>query len=144
VFAGESGAGKSTIAEWFAVRGATVLSDERVILRAHGAQFLVYGTPWVGSGNYAENDSAPISGLFEIGHGRDRHALAILPPAQCAARLLRQAILPYWDRLALENTLAFLATLTSRVPCRSLAFLKQADVVDVVHTCLVQESLAAR
>lgn len=144
VFAGESGAGKSTIAALFAERGAAVLSDERVILRARGTELLVSGTPWVGSGHYAENDSAPITGLFEISHGRDRHAVDPAPPATCAVRLLRQAILPYWDRLAIENTLAFLATLTSRVPCHRLAFLKQADVVDLVHTCLVQEPLAAR
>lgn len=144
VFTGESGAGKSTIAEWFAVRGATVLSDERVILCARGTEFLAYGTPWVGSGNYAENDSVSIGGLFEIGHGHDQHTITTLSPSKAAARLLRQAILPYWDRLAIEHTLAFLASLTSEVPCHTLAFLKQADVVDFVHTCLVQEPMAAR
>lgn len=143
VFAGESGAGKSTIADLFAARGATVLSDERVILRARGTELFLYGTPWVGSGNYAENDSAPLSNLFEISHGHDRHILTPLPPATGAARLLRQAILPYWDRLALDNTLAFLASVTSGVPCRKLAFVKRGDVVDLVHT-FHQEPSATR
>lgn len=133
VFLGESGAGKSTIAELFAARGATVLSDERVILGTRGTELFMYGTPWVGSGNYAKNDSAPISNIFEISHGADRHVLAPLPPATYAARVLRQAILPYWDRLALDKTLGFVASLVSAVPCHTLAFLKSADIVEFIE-----------
>ena len=135
VFTGASGTGKSTIAEFFASRGATVLSDERLILRRHGTDFSLYGTPWVGSGNYAENASAPITGLYCINHGQDRHRIESLSPSKTIPLLLQQAFLPYWDRVGLETTLDFLASLTTQVPCYSLAFLKEADVVDLLLDC---------
>jgi hypothetical protein len=135
VFTGASGTGKSTIAELFAHRGAEVLSDERVILRKLGRDFLIYGTPWVGSGNYAKNSSASIAALCCIGHGENCHRLEPLAPLKSTTLLLQQAFLPFWDRTGLETTLDFLASLTTQVPCYNLAFLKNGDVVDLLNDC---------
>lgn len=132
VFTGPSGAGKSTIAELFARRGAVVLSDERIILRRHGQTFSLYGTPWVGSGHYAENASAPISALYGINHGQENHRLVPLGSSQAVTLLLQQAFLPHWDRPGLEMTLDFLSSLATQKPSQSLSFLNQPDVVDFV------------
>ena len=132
IFTGPSGAGKSTIAELFARQGAAVLSDERVILRRQGHTFMLYGTPWVGSGHYAENASAPITALYHISHGQERHHLTPLGSSQAVTLLLQQAFLPHWDRPGLETTLEFLTSLTIQRSCRSLSFLNQPDVVDFV------------
>lgn len=132
VFTGASGTGKSTVAELFANQDAVVLSDERVILRRHGTAFFLHGTPWVGSGHYAENSSAPIAALFSISHGQEQHSLTPLASSKAATLLLQQAFLPHWDRAGLEAMLEFLASLTVRIPCHSLAFLNQPDVVDFV------------
>ena len=130
VFTGPSGTGKSTIAELFAHRGATVLSDERVILRRQGQTFALYGTPWVGSGHYAENASTPITAVYSISHGREQHRLVPLGSSQAVTRVLQQAFLPHWDRPGLETTLEFLTSLTMQIPCRNLSFLNQPDVVE--------------
>jgi hypothetical protein len=143
VFTGASGTGKSTIAELFASQGAAVLSDERLVLRKHGTVFSLYGTPWVGSGNYAANSSAPITGLYCITHGQDQHRLESLTPSKRMTLLLQQAFLPYWDRIALEATLDFLESLTTQVPCYRLAFLRQPDVVDLLHDCSSSRPMAA-
>ncbi|MEO7863725.1 MAG: hypothetical protein ABIU05_25495 [Nitrospirales bacterium] len=134
VFTGASGTGKSTIAQLFADQGALILSDERVILRRQGAHVTVYGTPWVGSGQYAAQASQSVTGLYGIGHGEHRHRLEPLSPTKTISLLLRQAFLPHWDRVAMEATLDFLASLTTHVPCFSLAFLKQTDVIDLLQT----------
>lgn len=134
VFTGASGTGKSTISQLFAEQGALILSDERVIMRQHGSAFTVYGTPWVGSGQYAANASGPITGLYGIAHGEHQHRVAPLSPTKAMSLLLQQAFLPHWDRVAMEATLDFLASLTTQVPCFSLAFLKQADVVELLQT----------
>ncbi|OQW35882.1 MAG: hypothetical protein A4E19_15605 [Nitrospira sp. SG-bin1] len=133
VFTGASGTGKSTIAGLFATQTAAVLSDERVILRRHGTAFFLYGTPWVGSGHYAENASAGITGLFCINHGQERHCLSLLRSSHATSLLLQQAFLPHWDRTGLEATLEFLASLTVQIPCHGLSFLNQPDVVDFVR-----------
>jgi len=59
-FTGASGAGKSTLAQFYAERGASVLSDERLILRAVGQGTQVFGTPWPGAGGHARNGQAPL------------------------------------------------------------------------------------
>lgn len=133
VFTGPSEAGKSTISELFARRGGTVLSDERVILRRQGSAFFLYGTPWVGSGQYAENASAPITALHRISHGAEQHRLTPLAASKAVTLMLQQAFLPHWDRKGMETTLEFLESLTTRVPCHSLSFLNQPDVVDFVR-----------
>lgn len=132
VFTGDSGTGKSTIAQFFAERGALVLSDERLILRQHTDTFIFHGTPWVGSGNYAQNAQAPLTQLFCIDHGTARHTIAPLPPRAIAQELLRQCFLPRWDRQALEATLATVAALAQQPSCQRLSALKSADVVDYV------------
>jgi cytidylate kinase len=134
VFTGASGAGKSTIAQLFADQGALIFSDERVILRQQTAGVTVYGTPWVGSGQYAAQASRTMTGLYAISHGEHRHRVEPLSPTKTMSLLLQQAFLPHWDRAAMEATLDFLASLTAHTPCFSLAFLKQADVVELLQT----------
>jgi len=132
VFTGPSGAGKSTIAQLFADQGASVFSDERVIIRP-GRTTRVYGTPWVGSGHYAANDSTPLTRLYCIAHGQDRHRLDHLSPATILSLLLQQTFLPRWDRAAMDATLDCLLLLMKEVPCSGLRFLQQADVVETVR-----------
>ena len=132
IFTGNSGAGKSTIAQFFADRGALVLSDERLIIRKIAGDFLFYGTPWVGSGNYAHNAQAPLTQLYCISHGKEGHTIASLPARAVAQELLRQCFLPLWNRDALEATLTTVTSLVGQIPCRALAALKSPDVVDFV------------
>lgn len=140
VFTGPSGAGKSTIAELFADRGATVLSDERVIVRMRDTGFVLFGTPWVGSGQYAANASAPMTALYCIQHGQERHRIDTLKPSTVVTRMLQQAFLPHWDCAGVETTLEVLTSLTRTMPCRSLAFLNQLDIVDFFAQSLIGAS----
>lgn len=132
VFTGASGTGKSTIAEWFAQRGALVLSDERLVIRREADRVTFYGTPWVGSGNYARNANAPLTRLYCINHGHERHRISSMSARALSQELLRQCVLPLWDRAALEATLATVAHLAEKAHCRALAALNSPDIVDFV------------
>ena len=132
LFTGASGTGKSTIADFFAGRGAVVLSDERIIIRKIAGRFMIHGTPWVGSGNYATNDRAFLTHLYCISHGTDRHATSAMSPRVVAQELLRQSFLPLWDREALDTTVGLVTDLVQQVDCRALAPLKSPDIVDYV------------
>jgi hypothetical protein len=135
IFTGASGTGKSTLSEFFDARGACVLSDERMIIRKNEGAFVAHGTPWVGSGAYAKNESGPLTELFCISHG-PQHQIDRLSPAATLALMLPQCFLPHWDRAAMESTLAFLSDLVSHVPCRRLIFAKCPDIVDYVQNQL--------
>ncbi|MFO0733887.1 MAG: hypothetical protein U0361_23590 [Nitrospiraceae bacterium] len=66
LFSSHSGAGKSTLAAMFADQGAVVLSDERLVLTRETDGYLMHGTPWVGSGQYAANAAGPLTALYTI------------------------------------------------------------------------------
>ena len=140
IFTGASGAGKSTLSGFFDARGASVLSDERMIIRKSGDAFVIHGTPWVGSGAYAKNESGLLTELFCISHG-PQHQIESLPPGAVLALILPQCFLPHWDRTAMESTLAFISDLIAHVPCRRLVFAKHQDVVDYVQNQLTGTSL---
>lgn len=128
-FTGPSGAGKSTLADLFAQTGASVLSDERIIIRNVAGLLMVYGTPWPGSGRQAANASAHLTRLYCLKHGNGAHVLRALSPRDFSLFLLRQCFLPHWDRTAMDQTLGFLNELIARLGCRELAFAKKPDVV---------------
>ena len=132
IFTGASGTGKSTLSGFFDTRGASVLSDERMIIRKTGEAFVMHGTPWVGSGAYAKNESGPLTELFCISHGQE-HRTDSMSPSAMLSFLLPQCFLPHWDRSAMESTLAFLTDLAAHVSCRQLTFANQPDVVDYVQ-----------
>ncbi|GKS58151.1 hypothetical protein YTPLAS18_16780 [Nitrospira sp.] len=132
-FVGPSGAGKSTIARWFAAAGAKVLSDERILLRRRNGAIDIWGTPWVGSGEFAANARGELTSLYTIAHGNGHHVFHALQPGQVLPILIQQTILPQWDRGLMERTLDTLEALASTMPCDRLAALNRADVVDVVH-----------
>ncbi len=132
LFTGASGAGKSTLSGFFAERGASVLSDERMIIRKLGEDFVMHGTPWIGSGAYAKNESGLLTEIFCIRHG-SVHRIDHMTPGAVLSWMLPQCFLPHWDRAAMESTLVFLNGLIRHIPCRSLAFAKDPDVVDYVQ-----------
>lgn len=142
LFTGASGAGKSTLSGFFAERGASVLSDERMILRKSGKDFVMHGTPWVGSGAYAENAASPLTELFCLRHGPE-HRTEPMPPSAVLSWVLPQCFLPHWDRTAMESTLAFLSDLIAHVPCQRLVFAKHPDVVEYVQNQLARTTLVA-
>ncbi|HXF92165.1 MAG TPA: hypothetical protein VNK46_05370 [Nitrospiraceae bacterium] len=143
-FTGPSGAGKSTLSGWYAARGATVLSDERTILRRHGHGVMLHGTPWVGSGRFAAHNSGPLSRVYCVRHGQDRHSMTPLSAPALFRFLLGQCVLPLWDREGLEGALSFLSELAERVGGADLAFLNTPDVVDYLETDGIPSSGVAR
>jgi hypothetical protein len=144
IFTGDSGTGKSTIARWFTASGATVLNDERIILRKVEGQFRVWGTPWVGTDGIGRNQSAQLTRLHCIRHGIDRHRMRPLSSLEISQRVLRQSFFPHWDRTAVAGTLAFLSDLINHVECVDLEFVKDSDIVDYLKTSGIESSMVSR
>lgn len=134
VFSGPSGAGKSTISEIFkSSTRSLILSDEKVIIRRHGDQFVAYGTPWYGSSQYAANDQAPLERFFIISHGSQSHQFRKLSFLEWSRRFLHECSFPYWDKQGMEQTAVFLEQLMRHSEGQELSFLKDASVVDFIQ-----------
>lgn len=99
VFAGMSGAGKSTMARIIAANApeAKPLSDDRIVLRMMEGRWRAYGTPWPGEAGAAARGWAELRALFFL--ARDSaHRVEPLSPAQALKRLFPVVSCPWYDR----------------------------------------------
>ncbi len=129
VFAGRSGAGKTTLAALLGAHGWDILNDERVIVRADGDRVTVFGTPWPGDLGRVSARSAPLAGIFLLEHAPTT-LTAPLGAAAAAGLLVPRCRLPFWDRRGIDRLLGAIEHVVRRVPCYRLAFAPDASVVE--------------
>ncbi|HEV8306525.1 MAG TPA: hypothetical protein VGW35_02560 [Methylomirabilota bacterium] len=131
VFAGRSGAGKTTIARLLREAGFDIVGDERVILRLDGDRVRLHGTPWPGDLGVVSARSAPVAALFTLDQARATRATP-LSAAGVSRAILPRCRLPVWDRDGMALLLDTIAEIGARLPCYRLAFVPDASLVDLV------------
>ncbi|MFQ3638675.1 MAG: hypothetical protein SNJ62_01515 [Chloracidobacterium sp.] len=129
LFVGQSGDGKTTMARLWSRAGATVISDDRVIVRHLDGRWLMFGTPWHGEAAFAEPVAAPLTRLFVLRHGPQERS-EWLSPGQAAALLFARAFPPFYDSAAIDFTVGFLGELAAALPCEVLTFTPTPAAVD--------------
>ena len=136
VFAGQSGAGKSTIARlWAARAGVTVLSDERLVLRTDADRLMAYGTPWHGDALLASPGCGELAGLFFLHHAAE-HAAARTGGSRAVAQLMSCLFLAFYDREATARTLAAADRVVSATACFDLLFAPDPSVIDMIEAVM--------
>jgi len=134
LFVGQSGAGKTTTARlWLDAGAATVLSDDRVIVREDAGGLWMYGTPWHGDEPLASPGRAQLKQIFLL-RQHDHHALRTVARGDAVARLFAACFPPFHDRAALDFTLGFLDRIASRVQVRELGFAPTRSLIDFVRS----------
>ena len=132
LFVGHSGAGKSTTtALWNSRDDVEVLSDDRIIVREHPGQMIMYGTPWHGEAEFASPASAPLSRIFILEHGRG-NALTRLSKSNAVAELFARSFVPFHRHEYLEGALEFLQDVANAVPVYCYAFEPDQRAVDKI------------
>ncbi|MCX5733198.1 MAG: hypothetical protein NTW68_02555 [candidate division NC10 bacterium] len=123
LFCGVSGAGKTTMARlWNKHRpDATILSDDRVVVRWRRGRFWVWGTPWHGTGRFASPRAFPLQAIFFLTHDR-RNTLTTLDQPTAAARLLARSFPPIWSAREVATALRTVTRLAGAIPCYSFGF----------------------
>lgn len=132
LFAGASGAGKSTIARlWDSHPAAEVISDDRVILRKIDGEIWMYGTPFHGTAGFAANRRVRLDSVYFLRHAAEntRQSLGLM---NAASRLLVCAFPPFWDASGMAFTLSLLDEVTQRVPCYDLGFKPTSAIVNTI------------
>ena len=133
LFVGQSGAGKSTMANlWNGKQGVKVLSDDRVIVSEWGEGFVAYGTPWHGTANYAMNANVLLEKIFLIRHAEKNTAEPVkgLKPV---GGLIRDSFLPFWDRDGIEYSIGLIDRIAGHIDLFELGFLPGEEAVDFVR-----------
>jgi hypothetical protein len=132
LFLGHSGAGKSTTARlWLQRPGVTILSDDRIILRAHQGRIFMYGTPWHGDAGIASPLSAPLSAIYLLEHGQSNERMP-LSPGTAAAELFARTFVTHHSEEGIRFTLDFLDRLTRQIPCYLFRFVPDESAVEAI------------
>jgi len=122
LFVGHSGAGKSTTSRlWATYSGVDILSDDRIIVRSHSGQILMYGTPWHGEAVFALPASSPVARIFVIEHGLG-NVITPLTASQAVAELFARSFVPFHRHEYVDSALTFLQELVESVPVYRYSF----------------------
>lgn len=128
VFAGRSGAGKSTIAALCHAEGYRILNDDRVMIFRRGGEWRVAGTPWHGSGRFAEAAEVPLGGLYFLQQDR-RDSMEPVPASQARLALLDVAAVPWFEDVWAQGTLDGLDRLVQDIGIQRFHFTKAPAAV---------------
>lgn len=132
IFMGPSEAGKSTLADlWQKVKGAVVLSDERVILRRIKNRFWIFGTPWTGSSFAYANDRALLTRIFLIRHARKNY-IKPLNIQDVLPVFFGNTRLPLWDKDRANKVMAIANLVLSSTPVFQLGFKPTNEIIDLI------------
>jgi len=131
LFLGNSGHGKSTIARLWSENQATVLNDDRIIVREKNGELLMYGTPWPGDFKEVSSKGLPIRKLFFLRHGEKNLAVP-KNSAEAVSMLLTRCFPPIWDKKGMEYTMDLFHRLVHKVPCYEFSFEPDRKIVDFV------------
>jgi hypothetical protein len=133
VFAGVSGAGKTTISR-LAPADAHLLTDEMSYLRRDGEAYSAHGTPFSGElGRPGENLSAPLAAIYLLRQGPENR-IDDVAPADALRGLLANVLFFAKDPALVKAVFAAAADLAERVPVKRLTFLPDARVWDLIGT----------
>jgi hypothetical protein len=133
LFAGHSGAGKTTLArQWLKQTGVSVLSDDRVVLRNIDGQIWMYGTPWHGDEPLASPARARLTRGFFLGHALSNR-VAEVTGATAVAKLLVRSFPPFASATGLGTTVTLLSEIVQRIPFLDFGFVPTPAVRDIVR-----------
>ena len=131
LFAGLSGAGKTTIAG-LAPPDATLLTDEISYVRKLDDHYHAFGTPFTGElARLGENVQAPIGALYLLAQGRE-NKIEPISSADAARSLLKNILFFARDPKLVQLVFHAACAFTERVPVRRLTFLPDARVWEMI------------
>ena len=134
LFAGFSGAGKSTIAEiWHGMAGVQLLTDDRTIIRKMGNQFWAYGTPWHGSAIAYSAKGVPLDRIFFLKHAPENSCIA-LGKMEATTAIITRSFITLWDEAGMKSSLELIDEISGTIPCYELGFVPDKNIIDFVRS----------
>lgn len=136
VFAGPTGAGKSTQADlWSGLAGVKRIADDGVVVRATNSAVMCYDMPWRSDKLASHNHKAPLGTIILLEQAPENE-LRLLSPSIAAPMLLVRTFLPYWDKSLMQRAVANLDTIVARVPIYHLRCRPEKAVIPLVRSAL--------
>jgi hypothetical protein len=131
LFAGVSGAGKTTIAR-LAPPDTTLLTDEISYVVRHEEQYCACGTPFAGElARVGENVSAPIKAVFLLEKGLENR-IAPVSQGEAVRSLLRHVLFFADDSALVNEVFVSICEFVNQVPVRKLIFVPDQRVWNII------------
>ena len=131
VFAGVSGAGKTTISR-LAPPDATLLTDEISYIRKQDDQYIAHGTPFTGElAKLGENVSAPVSSLYLLAQG-PRNQIDQVSAGEATRSLLANILFFAEDPELVQMIFHSAFEFVNRVPVMRLTFVPDSRVWELI------------
>lgn len=131
LFAGESGAGKTTISR-LAPADAALLTDEISYVRRQADTYVAFGTPFTGElGKPGQNISAPIAALYLLAKGSENR-IDPIEPGEAVRALLANVLFFAKDELLVRALFDSGFEFVKRVPVSRLTFVPDARVWELI------------
>ncbi len=131
LFAGVSGAGKTTIAR-LAPGNATLLTDEISYVREQDGGYSAFGTPFTGElAKVGDNICAPIAALYLLAKG-PKNQIEPLAHAEAGRALLANILFFAADAEVVKLVFASACEFVSRVPVYRLTFVPDTRVWEMI------------
>jgi len=131
LFAGVSGAGKTTMAR-LAPPDVALLTDEISYVTRQKDQYFAFGTPFAGElARPGENIRAPIAGLYLLAKGRE-NKIESLGTVEAVRGLLEDILFFAKDRELVNLVFQAACDFVGRVPVKRLTFVPDARVWEMI------------
>lgn len=131
LFAGQSGAGKTTISR-LAPTDAALLTDEISYVRRQGDTYVAFGTPFTGElDKPGQNISAPIAALYLLAKGSENR-IDRIEPAEAVRALLANVLFFAKDEHLVRAIFHSGFEFVKRVPVSRLTFVPDARVWELI------------
>ena len=130
VFAGVSGAGKTTLSRQFIRAGVgRILTDDRVLIVRTPDGWLAGGTPWPGEGRFARNEWHPLRRISFLRQS-DHNAHVSVPPGEALEHLLPVLSIPWFDTAATTALCSLAGQLLTSIPSTLFSFTADPRAAD--------------
>ena len=116
IFLGPSGMGKSTQAKlWEKYLGADFIIGDRPGLRRIDGKWVAFGMPWDGKDAIYRQSSVPVRALVWLEQAKENR-IARMSTIEAMAVMLKQAMMPVWDDMAMNGATALMGALAQELP----------------------------
>ena len=130
LFVGKSGTGKTTIARIWRDAGATILNDERNIIRLENGVPLAGSSPWHGEENQVSPLHAPLAAVFFLRQAPS-NSVTERDPVEAVTRLFTSTLVPVFLPSGPDLILQSWSALFERIPAYELSFTPDRRAIDL-------------
>lgn len=133
-FTAPSGIGKSTQAElWKRYRGAEIINGDRAGIRLFtDGSVMAYGSPVSGSSGIVKNKEVCLDAIVVLRQAHENRVRR-MKPAEAFRAVYSETLMNTWDAWYMDNMMALLIDVTSRIPAFLLECRPDEEAVQVLE-----------